>query len=73
LRVGVLSDLRWYLETYHLVHFDGHGTYLPCTGVGALCFEDGEARLDLITGQRLGDLLARLEVLRTPSTGKRWL
>lgn len=31
------SDRRG--EPYHVVHFDGHGTFLPEVGLGALCFE----------------------------------
>src|SRR5262249_22429494 len=26
-------------EPYHVVHFDGHGTFLPEAQIGALCFE----------------------------------
>jgi tetratricopeptide (TPR) repeat protein len=44
---------------FHIVHFDGHGTYLPKTGVGALAFENDHEQTELITGSRLGDLLAR--------------
>lgn len=43
---------------YHIVHFDGHGVYLPDTGVGALCFEDEATRNHLVPGRHLGDLLA---------------
>ncbi|HEX3131839.1 MAG TPA: tetratricopeptide repeat protein, partial [Thermoanaerobaculia bacterium] len=43
-------------------HFDGHGTYLPETGVGALCFETDDRGMDLVPGRRLGDLLARLDI-----------
>ncbi len=58
----MISDARKNQRPYHLVHFDGHGTYLPRTGVGALAFENEEAKTELITGARLGDLLARLDV-----------
>lgn len=47
---------------FHIVHFDGHGAYLPKTGVGALCFEKDDRNKDLVPGRRLGDLLSRLEV-----------
>jgi hypothetical protein len=49
-------------EPYQIVHFDGHGTYLPHTGIGALAFEADDATHQLVTGTQLGDLLARMEV-----------
>ena len=58
----MISQARKKKRPYHIVHFDGHGTYLPMTGVGALVFEDEEARTDLVAGRRFGDLVARLEV-----------
>ena len=58
----MVSAVRRAGTPYHLLHFNGHGAYLPLTGVGALCFEDGEARTDLVAAGRLGDLLARLDV-----------
>lgn len=57
-----ISTARKARQPYHLVHFDGHGTYLPKTGVGALAFEKDDYTTDLVTGTQLGDLLARLEV-----------
>ncbi|MDQ2694282.1 MAG: CHAT domain-containing protein [Pseudomonadota bacterium] len=47
---------------YHIVHFDGHGTYLPKTGVGALAFERDNETTHLVAGTVLGDLLACLDV-----------
>jgi hypothetical protein len=34
------AQQKW--TPYHVVHFDGHGTFLEDEGVGALCFEDPE-------------------------------
>ena len=47
---------------YHIVHFDGHGTYFPQIGVGALAFEKDDATTELVTGAQLGEKLVRLEV-----------
>ncbi|MBU1750818.1 MAG: CHAT domain-containing protein, partial [Chloroflexi bacterium] len=58
----MVSQARKDGRPYHIVHFDGHGTYLPKTGVGALCFEREDAATHLVTGTQLGDLLARLDV-----------
>jgi tetratricopeptide (TPR) repeat protein len=49
-------------EGFHLVHFDGHGVYLPQLGVGALCFEKADGTNDLVKGPDLGDLLQRMRV-----------
>ncbi len=49
-------------QPYHIVHFDGHGTYMPKTGVGALCFENDEAKNAHVTGRQLGDLVAKYDV-----------
>src|SRR5947209_18302925 len=54
-------------DHYDLVHFDGHGTYMPEAQIGALCFEhpddgSGASRTDLVTADRLGSLLAQYEV-----------
>jgi hypothetical protein len=58
-RLGEAADRG---ERYHVVHFDGHGVYLPDRGVGALYFEKPDATKDLVAGPALGDLLARLDV-----------
>jgi hypothetical protein len=34
----LISQARKLKRPYHLVHFDGHGTFLPDAGIGALCF-----------------------------------
>jgi tetratricopeptide (TPR) repeat protein len=58
----MISQARKDKRPYHIVHFDGHGTYLPKSGIGALVFEDDEAKTDLVTGARFGEIMARLEV-----------
>ncbi len=57
-----ISRARKEKRPFHIVHFDGHGTYLPTLGVGALCFEKEDRKKDLVIGRRLGDLLVRLKV-----------
>ena len=59
-----ISEARKKRRPFHIVHFDGHGTYLPLTGVGALAFErdDDGREAHLVEGRKLGDLLSRLEV-----------
>jgi tetratricopeptide (TPR) repeat protein len=52
---------------YGLVHFDGHGTFLPKAQIGALLFEtpddsSGESATDLVRADRLGRLLARYAI-----------
>ena len=52
---------------YDIVHFDGHGTFLPHLQLGALCFEkpddgSGESRTDLVRADRLVELLAEYEI-----------
>ncbi len=47
----MISEARRAGRPYHIVHFDGHGTYLPRTGVGALCFENEEAQTDLVAAR----------------------
>ena len=71
-------------DPYDLVHFDGHGTFLPALQLGALCFEkpnpddgDGPSATDLVRADRLGDLLAQhkiplvvLEACRSATLGE---
>lgn len=69
-------------EPYHVVHFEGHGTFVQEIGLGALCFEkpsdDGAAsETDYARADRLGNLLAAhrvpvtiLEACRSSMTGK---
>ena len=69
-------------DPYDLVHFDGHGTFLPELELGALCFEkpddgSGESKTELVRADRLGDLLAQykislvvLEACRSGTVGK---
>ncbi len=55
---------------YDIVHFDGHGTFLPQAQIGALLFERpdigsggaGASETDLVPADRLGDLLASYEI-----------
>ena len=54
-------------EPYDLVHFDGHGTFLPEAQIGALCFEkpddgSGKSQTDFVRADRLGDLLAKYQI-----------
>jgi len=50
-------------KPYHVVHFDGHGTYLTTEGgVGVLCFEKADGQMDLVRATRFGDLMARFRV-----------
>lgn len=58
----LVGQARRQSRSYHIVHFDGHGTYLPETGVGALVFEDDSDEYELVSGRRLGELLSRLQV-----------
>jgi len=69
-------------DPYDLVHFDGHGTFLPQAQIGALCFENpddgsGTSTTDLVAADRLGNLLASyniplvvLEACRSATVGK---
>ncbi len=60
----MISEARHKREPFHIIHFDGHGTYLPETGVGALAFERDESGVEthLVEGRVLGDLLSGLDV-----------
>jgi tetratricopeptide (TPR) repeat protein len=69
-------------KDYDVVHFDGHGSFLPEMQIGALCFEQsddgsGDSRTDSVAADRLGDLLAQhriplvvLEACRSATVGK---
>ena len=69
-------------DPYDLVHFDGHGTFLPQSQIGALCFEEpddgsGDSTTDLVPAERLGTLLANyriplvvLEACRSATVGR---
>ena len=57
-----ISQARRDKRPYHIVHFDGHGTYLPHTGIGALAFERDDGTSQLIPGTQLGDLLTQLDI-----------
>ena len=50
-------------QPYHIVHFDGHGTFLPKSQIGALYFEKDEDALgnvstDLVRADLLGQILS---------------
>lgn len=79
----MLADAERQDQPYHILHFDGHGTFLPEIEIGALCFEQpdsmpsAESRTDHVTADRLGQLLANhriplvvLEACRTGQLGK---
>jgi TIR domain/CHAT domain len=42
---------------YHVVHFDGHGVYDREKRLGALLFEDGSRRSDLVTADRIAEVI----------------
>ena len=71
-------------QPYHIVHFDGHGTFLPDVELGALCFEKSQphtalkTETDHVRADRLGDLLAAhhvplviLEACRSGQVGRK--
>jgi len=78
----MLRDAQRAGEPYGLVHFDGHGTFLPQAQIGALFFEkpddgSGASKADPVAADRLGDLLASytiplvvLEACRSATVGK---
>lgn len=78
----MLRDGQQSGEPYGLVHFDGHGTFLPHAQIGALLFEkpddgSGASATDFVRADRLGDLLASytiplvvLEACRSATVGK---
>ena len=54
-------------DSYDVVHFDGHGTFMAQQQLGALCFEQaddgsGDAKTDLVPADRLGHLLAQHQI-----------
>ena len=64
-----LSEAERRGEPYHIFHFDGHGTFLPEIGLGAVCFEKpvtdeggGKVETDYVRADRLGNLLARYNI-----------
>ncbi len=79
---AMLREAQTAGNPYDLVHFDGHGTFLPELQLGALCFEkpddgSGESKTDLVRADRLGDLLAKykiplvvLDACRSATVGK---
>jgi tetratricopeptide (TPR) repeat protein len=69
-------------DPYDLVHFDGHGTFLPKEQIGVLCFEkpdngSGRSKTHFVRADRLGDLLTSynislvvLEACRSATLGR---
>lgn len=51
-------------ETFHILHFMGHGGFKPETGLGWLCFEDARHRTRRVEGPFFSDLLAQFTDLR---------
>jgi tetratricopeptide (TPR) repeat protein len=56
-------------KPYHIVHFDGHGTFVPAFQLGALLFEQperdptqSESKTDLVPANQLGDLFVKYEI-----------
>lgn len=58
--------LRQFLldETFHVLHFMGHGTFDSATGEGFLVFEDGRGGPRLVSGPVLADILRDFWSLR---------
>lgn len=64
---AMLRDAQRAGDSYDVVHFDGHGTFLPEQQIGALCFEQsddgsGESKTDLIPADQLGNLFADVKI-----------
>jgi hypothetical protein len=51
-------------ETFHVLHFIGHGTFDVASGQGSLLFEDREGRERPVTGPVMADLLRDFTSLR---------
>lgn len=66
LRNPTLADLRMKLldETWHVLHFMGHGGFDEETGEGHLCFLDSKGNCDAVTGALLGNHLKNVRDLR---------
>lgn len=65
-------------DPYHIIHFDGHGTFLPGKQIGGLLFEKpGAPTTEFVVADRLGEVLAShtvslviLEACRSATVGK---
>lgn len=51
-------------ETFHVLHFIGHGTFDAASGQGFLLFEDGEGQERRVSGPVMADLLRDFASLR---------
>ncbi len=49
---------------YHILHYIGHGVYVPSQEHGYLCFENAEGHTDQVGVNQLGPLLAHAKHLR---------
>ncbi|MBX7211537.1 MAG: CHAT domain-containing protein [Verrucomicrobiaceae bacterium] len=67
-RMGeMLREAQQAGDPYDVVHFDGHGTFMPQTQLGALCFEQsddgtGDSKTDLVPADQFGNLLAQHQI-----------
>lgn len=67
-RMGeMLREAQQSGDPYDVVHFDGHGAFMPQTQLGALCFEQsddgaGDSKTDLVPADQLGNLLAQHKI-----------
>ena len=67
-RMGeMLREAQQAGDGYDVLHFDGHGTFMPQQQLGALCFEQsddgsGDSKTDLVPADQLGDLLAQHKI-----------
>ena len=67
-RMGeMLREAQQAGDGYDVVHFDGHGTFMPQQQLGALCFEKsddgtGDSKTDLVPADQLGNLLAQHKI-----------
>ncbi|HEY2291407.1 MAG TPA: CHAT domain-containing protein [Thermoanaerobaculia bacterium] len=51
-------------ETFHILHFIGHGTFDAASGQGFLLFEDGQGRERRVSGPLMADLVRDFSSLR---------
>jgi tetratricopeptide (TPR) repeat protein len=64
----MLSAAQGRGQPYHIVHFDGHGTFVPELELSALCFEQSQPEAatntstDHVLADRLGALLAAYHI-----------
>ncbi len=79
----MLAEAERRNDPYDIVHFEGHGTFLPDVEIGALCFEQpdadvlAEAQTHYVRADTLGQILTKhriplviLEACRSGTLGK---